>query len=125
MKREEVIKILTVELEILRPMIAMQKGSLSRKAIENQVQAYEFAVKALSNSIPIVKINEFLDINKKWCIRVMVNGELIDDENIEFISKRGTAQEVPVQEQLDGSITTKVGNAKVVINKDEITTAVR
>ena len=32
-----------------------------------------------------------------------------------------TAPEVPVQEQLDSSITTKLGNSKVVIEKDGIT----
>ena len=36
-----------------------------------------------------------------------------------------TAQEVPVQEQLASSITTKLGGTSVVIEKDGITTTVR
>lgn len=36
-----------------------------------------------------------------------------------------TAQEVPVQEQLQGSITTQVGNTREVISKDGIIITVR
>ncbi|GAB6170054.1 hypothetical protein JCM1393_25140 [Clostridium carnis] len=54
----------------------------------------------VAGRIPKVKIHEFLDSNKNWCIRVHVNDELVDSKNIEFISERKTAPEVPVQGQL-------------------------
>ena len=44
------------------------------------------AINQLDNSTAKVTINEFLDRNKNWCIRVKVNDEVISDENIEFIA---------------------------------------
>lgn len=48
-----------------------------------------------------------------------------DKEALEYAIKELTAQEVPVQEQLDDSITTRVGNTTVVMDKDGMTTIVR
>lgn len=47
-----------------------------------------------------------------------------DVQALEYAIKELTAQEVPVQEQSDSSIITKVGNTEVVITKDAIITTV-
>lgn len=50
-----------------------------------------------------------------------------DTEFFEYVIKEleRTAPEVPVQEQLQGSITTQVGNTREVISKDGIIITVR
>lgn len=93
MNRKEVIKHLKAELSMDKTLIEIISNTDKKKLIMKRIQAYEFILNELYGAMPRVKINEFLDSNKNWCIRVLVNGELIDNENIEFISTGRTAQE--------------------------------
>lgn len=112
MNREKVIAILREEQKTLKVMAEIHVNTQRKKQLEDRVQAYEFVINEIEGNQPKVKVNEFLDSNKNWCISVSVNGELIGNENIEFISKR-TAQEVPVQEQ---PITLEILNNELNIN---------
>ncbi|MDB1955391.1 hypothetical protein PMY38_10085 [Clostridium tertium] len=62
---------------------------------------------AIENSMALKEVDECVEIAKE----VYYSDAVI----------KRTAPEVPVQEQLDSSITTKLGNSKVVIEKDGIT----
>lgn len=85
MTREEVINILKSEKSATKVLKLLR---VNQKELEKKEKAYEFAINELERNQPKVKINEFLDSDKIWKIRVSVNGELINDENIEFISER-------------------------------------
>lgn len=61
------------------------------KLLENILKE-KFAIKQLEASPPKVVINEFLDSEKLWRIRVKVDGELIPNENIDFISDRDSKE---------------------------------
>ncbi|GAB6170050.1 hypothetical protein JCM1393_25100 [Clostridium carnis] len=102
MNRIDVLKNLEIELNTYKALIQLEKNDSYRKCLREKIDSLEFAIGEIKSSIPKVKIHEFLDSNKNWCIRVHVNDELVDSKNIEFISERKTAPEVPVQEQSKG-----------------------
>ncbi len=92
MTREKALKIL---LEERRSFICLQEVSrdkATREHFKEKVQAYEFAVNQLVVSTPKVVIHEFLDSKKLWRITVQVDGELIPNENIDFISDRDSKE---------------------------------
>ncbi|WP_195617351.1 hypothetical protein [Clostridium paraputrificum] len=97
MTREEVINILKSEKSATKVLKLLR---VNQKELEKKEKAYEFAINELERNQPKVKINEFLDSDKIWKIRVSVNGELINDENIEFISERENNIKKDVQDKI-------------------------
>ena len=75
------------------------------------------------------EVIEQLESLKAHCESMRESGEEWEKDvrALEYAIKEleRTAQEVPVQEQLASSITTKLGGTSVVIEKDGITTTVR
>lgn len=101
MVRENIINILKNEMSTIKLMQLIRRNGRTQKELEEKEKAYEFAINELEGNQPKVKINEFLDSDKKWKIRVLVNGEFIDDENIEFISDRRNSEENNVMENIE------------------------
>lgn len=87
--KERAIKFLNDDLRMAKGLVAVSSDKKSRDFFKEKIEAYEMAINQLDNPAAKVTINEFLDRDKNWCIRVKVNDEVISDENIEFISKRG------------------------------------
>ena len=87
--KERAIKFLNDDLRMAKGLVTVSSDKKSRDFYKEKIEAYEMAINQLDNPAAKVTINEFLDRDKNWCIRVKVNGEVISDENIEFISKRG------------------------------------
>lgn len=87
--KERAIKFLNDDLRMAKGLVAVSSDKKSRDFFKEKIETYEMAINQLDNPAAKVTINEFLDRDKNWCIRVKVNGEVISDENIEFISKRG------------------------------------
>lgn len=74
----------------------------------------EFVTEIDEDDIPIFVDHEEL---KRYCLNWYFNNvEIISSEDIER-----TAQEVPVQEQLQSSIITRLGNSEIIMNKDGLT----
>ena len=98
--REKAIKLLNDDLRMAKGLVEVSSDKKSRDFYKEKIEAYEMAINQLDNSTAKVTINEFLDRNKNWCIRVKVNDEVISDENIEFISKRGNKDVGQVDKKL-------------------------
>lgn len=98
MNREEVIKILRSEKSATKVLRLLRSN---QKELDEKEKAYEFAINELERNEPKVKITEFLDSDKIWKIRVLVNGEFISNENIEFISEREDPIEKSRQDKVE------------------------
>ena len=92
MTREKALKILMEERRSFICLQEVSRDNTTREHFKEKVQAYEFAINQLVVSPPKVVINEFLDSEKLWRIRVKVDGELIPNENIDFISDRDSKE---------------------------------
>ncbi len=92
MTREKALKILMEEQRSFKLLQEVSKDKATREHFKEKVQAYEFAINQLIISPPKVVIHEFLDSKKLWRITVQVDGELIQNENIDFISDRDSKE---------------------------------
>ncbi len=92
MTREKALKILREEQRSFKCLQEVSKDKVTREHFKEKVQAYEFAIKQLEASPPKVVIHEFLDSKKLWGITVQVDGEIIANENIDFISDRNSKE---------------------------------
>lgn len=92
MTREKALKILKEEKRSFECLEKVARNKTTREHFKEKVQAYEFAIKQLEASPPKVVIHEFLDSKKLWRITVQVDGELIANENIDFISDRNSKE---------------------------------
>ena len=88
MTREIALKFLNEELRSFKNLYEVSRDKNTKNFFREKIEAYDFSIKQLKSEQPKVFIVEYLGINKKWCIDVKVNDELIDNENIEFISNR-------------------------------------
>lgn len=120
MTRNKIINILKNEKSAIKVLKLLRRNGRAQKELEEKEKAYEFAINELEGNQPKVKINEFLDSDKKWKIRVLVNGELIDDENIEFISERVDSEKDKVQEKVEKieRIAEEIRNMKLIKESD-------
>lgn len=125
MDRKRGIDILKQEKTTLELIAEVTKDDKRKKELKERVQAYELAINEMEGKQPKVRINEFLDKNKNWVINVLVNDELIQNENIEFISKRPSKDvrvvELVVKEDIsskkNNKILAKIENLILSINK--------
>lgn len=92
MTREKALKILREEQRSFNCLQEVSKEKSTREHFKEKVQAYEFAINQLVVSPPKVVIHEFLDSKKLWRITVQVDGELIANEDVEFISDRDSKE---------------------------------
>ena len=92
MIREKALKILMEEQRSFKCLQEVSKDKKTREHFKEKVQAYEFAINQLAVSPPKVVIHEFLDCKKIWRITVEVDGELIANEDIDFISDRDSKE---------------------------------
>lgn len=88
MTRERALKVLNEELRSFKNLYEISRDKNTKKFFKEKIEAYELLIKEFDNEQPKVFIIEYQTGNKKWCIDVKVNDELIDNENIEFISNR-------------------------------------
>ena len=109
MTREKALKILMEERRSFICLQEVSRDKTTREHFKEKVQAYEFAINQLVVSPPKVVINEFLDSEKLWRIRVKVDGELIPNENIDFISDRNSKE--------NGQVFSKEKNLKNIIKR--------
>ena len=125
MDRKRGIDILKQEKTTLELIAEVTKDDKRKKELKERVQAYELAINEIEGKQPKVRINEFLDKNKNWVINVLVNDELIQNENIEFISKSPSKDvrvvELVVKEDIsskkNNKILAKIENLILSINK--------
>ena len=125
MDKKRGIDILKQEKTTLELIAEVTKDDKRKKELKERVQAYERAINEMEGKQPKVRINEFLDKNKNWVINVLVNDELIQNENIEFISKRPSKDvrvvELVVKEDIsskkNNKILAKIENLILSINK--------
>lgn len=123
MDRRRGIDILKQEKTTIELIAEVTKDDKRKKELKERVQAYELAINEMEGKQPKVRINEFLD--KNWVINVLVNDELIQNENIEFISKRPSKDvrvvELVVKEDIsskkNNKILAKIENLILSINK--------
>ena len=92
MTREKALKILKEEKRSFECLQKVAINKSTREYFKEKVQAYEFDINQLVISPPKVVIHEFLDSKKLWRITVQVGGELIQNENIDFISDRDSKE---------------------------------
>lgn len=109
MTREKALKILKEEQRSFKCLQEVSKDKATREHFKEKVQAYEFAINQLEFSPPKVVINEFLDSEKLWRIRVKVDDELIPNENIDFISDRNSKE--------NGQVFSKEKSLKNIIKR--------
>lgn len=88
MDRRKAISILGEERRTLKGIAEVTTDTTRKKELKTRVQAYDIILNQIEDKQPKVRIKEFLDSDKNWCINVFVNDELISKENIEFISSR-------------------------------------
>ncbi|MBS6504619.1 MAG: hypothetical protein KH415_23955 [Clostridium sp.] len=117
MDKRRGIDILKQEKTTLELIAEVTKDDKRKKELKERVQAYDLILNQIEGKQPKVRIKEFLDSNKNWCINVFVNDELILNENIEFISKR-PSKEVKVVELVIKDDTSTI-NFKKLLNKRE------
>lgn len=125
MDKKRGIDILKQEKTTLELIAEVTKDDKRKKELKERVQAYELAINEMEGKQPKVRINEFLDKNKNWVINVLVNDELIQNENIEFISKRPSKDirvvELVVKEDIsskkNNKILSKIEKLILSINK--------
>ncbi|MBS6504628.1 MAG: hypothetical protein KH415_24000, partial [Clostridium sp.] len=90
-----------------------------KKELKKRVQAYDLILNQIEGKQPKVRINEFLDKNRNWVINVLVNDELIQNENIEFISNR-PSKEVKVVELVIKDDTSSINSNKFLTKREKL-----
>ena len=113
------ISILGEERRTLELIAEVTRDDKRKKELKERVQAYELAINELEGKQPKVRIKEFLDSNKNWCINVLVNDELISNENIEFISNR-PSKEVKVVELVIKDDTSTINYNKLLTKREKL-----
>lgn len=113
------ISILGEERRTLELIAEVTRDDKRKKELKERVQAYELAINELEGKQPKVRIKEFLDSNKNWCINVLVNNELISNENIEFISNR-PSKEVKVVELVIKDDTSTINYNKLLTKREKL-----
>lgn len=119
MDRRKAISILGEERRTLKGIAEITTDTTRKKELKARVQAYDLILNQIEGKQPKVRIKEFLDGNKNWCINVFVNDELISNENIEFISKR-PSKEVKVVELVIKDATSTTNSNKVSTKREKL-----
>ncbi|MDU3549065.1 MAG: hypothetical protein E7F83_16795 [Clostridium sp.] len=113
------ISILGEERRTLKGISEITSDAIRKKELKERVQAYDLILNQIEGKQPIVRIKEFLDSNKNWCINVLVNDELISNENIEFISNR-PSKEVKVVELVIKDDTSPINSNKILTKREKL-----
>lgn len=119
MDRRRAISILGEERRTLKGIAEVTTDYDRKKELKKRVQAYDLILNQIEGKQPKVRIKEFLDSNKNWCINVFVNDELITNENIEFISNR-PSKEVKVVELVIKDDTSSINSNKFLTNREKL-----
>lgn len=119
MDRRRAIRILEEERRTLKGIAEVTTETTRKKELKERVQAYDFILNQIEGKQPKVRIKEFLGSNKNWCINVLVNDELIENENIEFISKR-PSKEVKIVELVIKDDTSTINSNKVLSKREKL-----
>lgn len=119
MDRRRAISILGEERRTLKGIAEVTTDYDRKKELKKRVQAYDLILNQIEGKQPKVRIKEFLDSNKNWCINVLVNDELITNENIEFISNR-PSKEVKVVELVIKDDTSSINSNKFLTNREKL-----
>lgn len=119
MDRRRAISILGEERRTLKEIAEVTSDGIRKRELKARVQAYDIILNHIEGKQPKVRIKEFLDSNKNWCINVFVNDELISNENIEFISKR-PSKEVKVVELVIKDDTSTINSNKLLTNREKL-----
>lgn len=119
MDRRRAISILGEERRTLKGIAEVTTDYDRKKELKKRVQAYDLILNQIEGKQPKVRIKEFLDSNKNWCINVFVNDELITNENIEFISNR-PSKEVKVVELVIKDDTSSLNSNKFLTNREKL-----
>lgn len=113
------IRILEDEKRTLELIEGVTYSVTRKKELKEKVQAYDIILNQIEGKQPIVRIKEFLDSNKNWCINVFVNDELISNKNIEFISNR-PSKEVKVVELVIKDDTSTINSNKILTKREKL-----
>lgn len=119
MDRRRAISILGEERRTLKGIAEVTTDYDRKKELKKRVQAYDLILNQIEGKQPKVRIKEFLDSNKNWCINVLVNDELITNENIEFISNR-PSKEVKVVELVIKDDTSSINSNKFLTKREKL-----
>ena len=119
MDRRRAISILGEERRTLKGIAEVTTDYDRKKELKKRVQAYDLILNQIEGKQPKVRIKEFLDSNKNWCINVFVNDELITNENIEFISNR-PSKEVKVVELVIKDDTSSINSNKFLTSREKL-----
>ena len=119
MDRRRAISILGEERRTLKGIAQVTTDYDRKKELKKRVQAYDLILNQIEGKQPKVRIKEFLDSNKNWCINVLVNDELITNENIEFISNR-PSKEVKVVELVIKDDTSSINSNKFLTKREKL-----
>lgn len=119
MDRRRAIGILAEERRTIDLIEGVTTDATRKKELKERVQAYDIILNEIGDKQPKVRINEFLDSNKNWCINVLVNDELISNENIEFISNR-PSKEVKVVELVIKDNTATINSNKLLTKRENL-----
>lgn len=119
MDRRRAISILGEERRTLKGIAEVTTDYDRKKELKKRVQAYDLILNQIEGKQPKVRIKEFLDSNKNWCINVFVNDELITNENIEFISNR-PSKEVKVVELVIKDDTSSINSNKFLTKREKL-----
>ena len=119
MDRRRAISILEEERITLKGMAEVTIDTTRKKELKARVQAYDIILNQIEDKQTKVRIKEFLDSNKNWCINVLVNDELISNENIEFISKR-PSKEVKIVELVIKDDTSTINSNKGLTKRGKL-----
>lgn len=119
MDRRRAIKILEEEKRTIDLIEGITADAIRKKELKERVQAYDLILNEIEDEQPKVRIKEFLDSNKNWCINVFVNDELISNKNIEFISNR-PSKEVKVVELVIKDTTSVINSNKLLTKREKL-----
>lgn len=119
MNIRKAISILGEERRTLELIAEVTTEDKRKKELKERVQAYDIILNQIEGKQPIVRIKEFLDSNKNWCINVFVNDELISNKNIEFISNR-PSKEVKVVELVIKDDTSTINSNKILTKREKL-----
>lgn len=113
------IRILEDEKRTLELIEGVTYSVTRKKELKEKVQSYDLILNQIEGKQPKVRIKEFLDNNKNWCINVLVNDELISNENIEFISNR-PSKEIKVVELVIKDATSTTNSNKSLTKREKL-----
>lgn len=119
MDRRRAISILGEERRTLKEIAEVTSDGIRKRELKARVQAYDLILNQIEGKQPKVRIKEFLDGNKNWCINVFVNDELISNENIEFISNR-PSKDVKVVELVIKEATSTINSNKFSTKREKL-----